>query len=296
MTQRAQQFLFLTFGLSWLLGILFYLFGGKWYTTSGVLVAVVYMFCPLVSVLIIEKILYRNSLKETCGVKFNFNIWFLVAWILPLVLSFASFGVASLFPGVEFSATMEGFFERLSKTLPEDQVQQMRQQLESFPVNPLLFWVMQSLLAGATINAIAAFGEEVGWRGFLYNELVKKYNFWQVSGLTGFIWGLWHAPLVLQGHNYPSNPVLGVVWMIIFCILYSPIFNFVREKSNSVLACSILHGTLNATYGFSVLFLKGGTEFTVGMLGIAGFIVLLIVDVIIYLIFKPRSDTETVTS
>lgn len=284
MTKRALQFLVLTFSISWLLTLIFYLTGGRWFTTSGFLIAVVYMFCPLVAVLIIEKIFYHNNIKETCGVRFEINIWFLIAWCLPLVLSFASFGVASLFPKVEFSPTMEGFFEQLSKTMSEEQIQQMKLQMESLPVSPLLFWILQSLIAGATINAIAAFGEEMGWRGFLYNELSQRYNFWQVSCLTGFIWGVWHAPLVLQGHNYPSNPVLGVVWMIIFCILYSPIFNYIREKSNSVVASSILHGTLNATYGFSVLFLKGGNEFIVGMLGIAGFVVLIITDLIIFLI------------
>ncbi len=297
MTKRGWQFLVLTFSLSWLLSLIFYLLGGKWNTTSGVLIAVIYMFCPLVSVFIIEKVLYRNNIKETCGIRFNINIWFLIAWVLPLVLSFISFGVASLFPGVEFSPTMEGFFERLSKSMSEEQIQQIRQQMESLAVNPLVLGIFQSLVAGATINAIAAFGEEIGWRGFLYNELNQKFNFWQVSSLTGFIWGVWHIPLILQGHNYPSNPVLGILWMIIFCILYAPIFNLIREKSNSVVACSILHGSLNATYGFSILFLKGGNEFVVGMLGIAGFIVLLIVDIIIFLLLKPsHSDIQTVVN
>ncbi|MCS7185044.1 MAG: CPBP family intramembrane metalloprotease [bacterium] len=283
MTKRGWQFLVLTFSLSWGISLAFYLIDGKWYSSIGILVSILYMLCPLIAVVILEKIIYKNNIQESCAIRLQFNIWFLIAWVLPLILSFASFGVASLFPSVEVTPAMEGFFERLSKTMTQQQIQQMRQQLESLPVNPLVIMIIQSLLAGITINTIIAFGEEIGWRGFLYNELSRKLNFWQLSLLMGVIWGVWHLPLILQGHNYPTNPVLGVFWMIIFCVLYTPIFNFIRIKSNSVIADAILHGSLNATYGFSVLFLKGGNEFIVGMLGIAGFVVLLLVDIIIFL-------------
>jgi D-alanyl-lipoteichoic acid acyltransferase DltB (MBOAT superfamily) len=30
------------------------------------------------------------------------------------------------------------------------------------------------------------------------------------------IWGLWHAPVILQGHNYPGYPLLGVLMMVVF--------------------------------------------------------------------------------
>jgi len=203
--------------------------------------------------------------------------------ILPLIVSFASIAVARFFPGVEITNSIDGFLGRFKGQLTQQQIQQITKQLETFSFNPIFFWILQSLIAGATINALVAFGEEIGWRGFLYNEFKNNFNFWQNSIITGLIWGIWHAPLILQGHNYPNYPKLGVLWMIIFCILYSPIFNLIREKSNSVVATSILHGTLNATYGFSVLFLKGGNELTVGILGISGFIVLLIINTIIFL-------------
>ncbi|MCS7151638.1 MAG: CPBP family intramembrane metalloprotease [Endomicrobia bacterium] len=286
MTERAIRFLVFTFILSWLIGIGFPLIGGKWNSSTGILVAVLYMFCPLISVIVIERIFYHNDVNDTCGIKFKVNFWFLVAWLLPLVLSYASIGIASLFPGIEVSVDMEAFFERLGKTMSQEQLRQIRTQFDSAQVSPVVVWSLQSLVAGATINALVAFGEEIGWRGFLFNELSQKLNFWKVSTMTGFIWGVWHIPLILQGHNYPSNPTLGVLWMIIFCVLYSPIFNYIRFKSGSVIATSILHGTLNATYGISILFLKGGNEFIVGMLGLSGFVVLLIVDIIILLLHK----------
>jgi membrane protease YdiL (CAAX protease family) len=286
MTKRAINFIVLTFGLSWVLAIGFKLLGGEWNTELALIIAVIYMFCPLISVLILEKFFYHNQIKETCGINFGINIWFVIGWILPLFVSFASIPVAKLFPNVEISYSMETLFDRLKDTLSSQQLEQLKQQIESSPISFITFGVIQSLFAGATINAVAAFGEEIGWRGFLYNELNKKFNFWQTALITGFIWGLWHMPLILQGHNYPKYPVLGSIWMIIFCVLYSPIFNFIRKKSGSVIATSILHGTINATFGFSILFLKGGNELIVGVLGVSGFIVLAIIDTILLLLPK----------
>jgi membrane protease YdiL (CAAX protease family) len=286
MTKRAINFIVLTFGLSWILAIGFKLLGGEWNTELALIIAVIYMFCPLISVLILEKFFYHNQIKETCGINFKLNIWFVVGWMLPLIISFASIPIAKLFPNVEISYSMETLFDRLKDTLSSQKLEQLKQQIESSPISFITFGVIQSLFAGATINAVAAFGEEIGWRGFLYNELNKKFNFWQTAVITGFIWGLWHMPLILQGHNYPKYPVLGSIWMIIFCVLYSPIFNFIRKKSGSVIATSILHGTINATFGFSILFLKGGNELIVGVLGVSGFIVLAIIDTILLLLPK----------
>lgn len=283
MTKRSWQFIVLTFILSWSLAFGFKIFGGKWNSSFALVLAIIYMFCPMFAVLILEKFVYHQEIKYSCSINFNFNIWFVVGWFLPLIISFASLPIAKLFPGVEIVSSIDGFLERFKNTLSEQQLQQLKQQMQTLDFIPMMFWIIQALFAGATINAVAAFGEEIGWRGFLYNELKYKFNFWQLSLIIGFIWGLWHAPLILQGHNYPNFPEIGVLWMIIFCILYSPIFNFIRKKSNSIIATSILHGTLNATYGFSILFLKGGNELTVGVLGISGFIILLIVDIIIFL-------------
>jgi len=286
MTKRSLQFIFLTFILSWSLAVGFKLLGGKWNTSFALVIATVYMFCPLFSVLILEKVFYHNQIRDTCGINFKFNIWFIVGWLLPLFISFSSIPVAKLFPNIEISYSMEGFIERIKDSLSNQEIQKLKQQIELSPSSFIFFGIIQSLVAGVTINAVVAFGEEIGWRGFLYNELKQKFNFWQVSIITGFIWGLWHLPLILQGLNYPKYPILGSVWMIIFCILYLPIFNFVRTKANSVIATSVLHGTINATYGFSILFLKGGNELLVGVLGVSGFVVLAIINIILLLLPK----------
>ena len=43
--------------------------------------------------------------------------------------------------------------------------------MEAFPVPPFWIAIAQALIAGIIINALAGFGDELGWRGLMLNEL-----------------------------------------------------------------------------------------------------------------------------
>jgi len=120
------------------------------------------------------------------------------------------------------------------------------------------------LVAGSTINAIVAFGEEYAWRGFLFDKF-KRYGFWKASWLIGLIWGIWHIPVISEGWNYPQHPLIGMVFMIVFCLLISPLLVFIR-------------GIINAIAWISVAFTKGGSDLIIGTTGISGFIVLIVTN------------------
>jgi uncharacterized protein len=112
--------------------------------------------------------------------------------------------------------------------------------------------------------------------------------------LSGVIWGLWHAPLVLLGYNYPLAPGwLGVVMMCGMCILIGAVFSWLRLRSGSVWAPALAHGAFNAAAGFSIVFVAAGevldtTQATV--LGWSGWIVPLVLVVVLALTgqFAPR--------
>ena len=71
--------------------------------------------------------------------------------------------------------------------------------------------------------------------------------------------------------------------MIIFTLLLSPIFSYVRLQAKSVIAAAIIHGSLNATIGLPLMVIKGGNDLTVGATGLAGFIVLALANVGIFI-------------
>lgn len=279
--RKAAVFVGLTFFLSYLLIGLYLALGGKWVAPWSMIIAVLYMFIPMTVGIVVQKLIYKESVMGPLGVSFKLNRWFLVAWLLPPAAAIATLGLSLLFPGVEYSPDMAGFYERFENVLSPEQLSRMKAQAEVLPVH--VFWIalIQGLVAGVTINAVAGFGEELGWRGLLQKEL-GYLGFWRSSAVIGVIWGVWHAPLILQGHNYPQHPVPGVFMMTVWTLLLSPIFSYVRLKAKSVIGAAVMHGSLNATAGLALVVIKGGSDLTVGVTGLAGFIVLALVNVGIF--------------
>jgi len=275
-------FVGLTFLLSYLLVFIYLALGGKWIITGSLIVATTYMFIPMVVAIIVQKHILGEPVKGPLGISFKLNRWFLVAWLLPVIIAFATLGVSLLLPGVEYSPEMAGIFEKFESVLTPEQFQQMKAQADASPLHPFWIGLLQGLIAGITINAVAGFGEELGWRGFLQKEL-GYLGFRKSSIIIGLVWGIWHAPIILQGHNYPEHPQAGVFMMIIFTLLLSPIFSYVRLKAKSVIAAAIIHGSLNATIGLPLMVIKGGNDLTVGATGLAGFIALALANVGIFI-------------
>ena len=276
--KKALLFIGLTFFFCWLMVALFFAFGGKWDTPASFGMTTIYMFIPIAVAIFVQKFIYKESLKKPLGISFKLNRWFVVAWLLPPLVAFATLGVSLLFSGVEYSPEMAGMFEKFKSLLTPEQMTQMEIQASTLPIHPIWLSLLQGLLAGVTINAVFGFGEELGWRGLLQREL-GFMGFWKSSLTIGVIWGIWHAPIILQGHNYPEHPVTGVFMMTIWCILLAPIFSYVRLKAKSVIAAAIFHGSFNATAGLAVMVVKGGNDLLIGVTGLAGFIVLVIVNI-----------------
>ena len=276
-------FVTLTLLLSWTAAGLFYLSGTDWGTIPAMVFAIFYMFFPLLCTIIVQKLIYKQPVMKAYGFDKNINKWFLVAWGLPIFITFATIGVSLLFPGVKYSPEMTGLFEYLGDYIPEDMMSEM-------PFSPVaMFWLMllQGIIAGPTINAVAAFGEEFGWRGFLLKETASA-GFWKSALFIGFIWGIWHAPLILMGHNYPGYEIPGVFMMTFWCILLSPLFSYVTIKANNVIAAAIFHGSINAVAGLAIMPITGAIPLLTGVMGLAGFLVLAVLNLLIFLFGKPE--------
>jgi membrane protease YdiL (CAAX protease family) len=71
--------------------------------------------------------------------------------------------------------------------------------------------------------------------------------------------------------------------MAAFQLLLSPIFSYIRIKSGSVIAAAILHGTLNATGGLSIMIVNGN-DLVTGVTGASGFIILSILNLLIFVL------------
>jgi hypothetical protein len=145
------------------------------------------------------------------------------------------------------------------------------------PIPPQMFlW----LLLGATLfitpfmNSVFGFGEEMGWRGYLLPKLMPLGKT-RAYILVGVLWGLWHAPLIAVGFNYPGYPVWGIFFMIAMTTALSLYMNEMTLFYQSSILAGWIHGVINSQgYGvWRILFpdtnpLIGG--FT-GVIGVAVF-------------------------
>jgi membrane protease YdiL (CAAX protease family) len=188
----------------------------------------------------------------------------------------------------------------MSMMIPADTVPEEQKEMVSMLMTPafmIITTVISGLLAGVTINALFAFGEEYGWRNYLVSALKEK-KFVCASIFIGIVWGLWHFPLILLGHNYPQHSVAGVFMMVVFCVLASFVELYFVLKAKSVYPAAIFHGTINAVAGLNVLLIKGGNDLINGATGVSGFIVISIIIAVIYVfdkyILKDNIFTKTI--
>ena len=96
-----------------------------------------------------------------------------------------------------------------------------------------------------SINFIFAICEEIGWRGFLLNQL-KNYiaNFWMRSFVVGAIWGIWHLPLYIN----ENLPALAIIVFLVNVCLISVLYTWLYEKQNSVWPTAMAHATHNMIF------------------------------------------------
>lgn len=269
--KKVYIFIAVCLGLSFLSAGVFYLSGGVYASPAGVAFASAYMLLPLLSVVVTQLVCKEKPLRN-CGVNWKLSRWWFVGWLGMPLLTAAAVLVSALLPGVRFA---------LDTPLMQEAVNQLGQYGPQIgPWGVVLITLLSGLMAGATVNALFAFGEEIAWRGFLAREL-HKLGFWKKSLSIGALWGVWHAPIILMGHNYPAHPIAGVFMMIVFCMLLSPVLVYLREKSGSVIVAAIAHGTMNAVAGLALMLLAGYNDLLCGMCGLAGFIVLMLVDMVI---------------
>lgn len=279
--KKARLFTALTYAISFVWAGLYYALGGKLGGPAFVAMATAYMFIPAAVTVLIQKLIYKEQVIAPLGVVFKPNLWWLAACLFPTLWAAGALGVSLLIPGVRYDPSMAGLLEGLKSVLPPERLAQLKDQAALMPIHPFWLVLISAPIAGCTVNAVAGFGEELGWRGLLQKEL-ESLGFWRSSAIIGVIWGFWHAPIILMGYNYPQHPVIGVFMMVALTMLLAPLFSYIRTMGKSVIAAAIVHGAFNASAGLAVLVIRGGSDLTVGSIGLAGFAVLAVSNLILY--------------
>lgn len=245
-----------------------------------------YMLFPMLVAMVLQ-LIDREKFASTGLLNFKFSWAWLLAVLFPIAAVVLSVFVSALVPGVSLHYGAEQMISQFG--LDETAAATATAQLAAFPPAALIaIELVSGIIAGCTINAVFAFGEEYGWRNYL-NSALKGCGFWKKALFIGLVWGIWHMPLILQGHNYPQHPGIGVAMMCVMCVLLGTLELYVVEKTGSVIPAAILHGTFNAICGLALMLVLGGNDLLIGVTGLAGFVSMGLVILAVYF-YDRRHD------
>ena len=280
---RVSIYVLVTFALTWAycLLVVYPLANGA--SLDGVpavatqLLVAAAMFFPAVGVLL-TRIFTKEGFKDAWlrpNLR-NHLRFYLLAWFGPAILTFAGMGVYFLlFPG-NLDLNLSYFTATLVATGAP---------METLPFSIELLMLVQCVQAvflAPIMNFITCFGEEWGWRGYLLPKVSKHFSTVPTLLITGIIWGLWHAPLTIIGHNYGLGywgfPFTGIAMMCVFCIVLGVFLSYITLKTGSCIPAILAHGAVNGIAAIGIYFtFDGGNPFVgpspTGIIGLIPFII-----------------------
>jgi uncharacterized protein len=177
----------------------------------------------------------------------------LLGWLFPLAVGTVAYGLA-------WSAGLAIFRRPEVPGLPT----------VTAPITAFAVVLAIRLTIGVPIAALAAAGEEIGWRGYMLTRLIEAGVPHPVL-VSGLIWAGWHLPLVLGGvYASGSNPLPSASLFVVVIIAQAYLFARLRLESGSVWPAIVGHAAWNATiqglFDFSTV--RTAAAFWVGESGI----------------------------
>lgn len=305
--KRIIVFLAVTFALTWAYELLV-----VWPAATGglgaaaaasvqLLVAVAMLF-PAVGVLAARLVTREGFVGTSMIAPKNFRrTWgyWLLGWFGPTVLiTFGAVLYFALFPG-DFDASMPYLAAQLDAASAQAGV--------SFDASQVVMigfaQIASGVLLSPLLNIATCFGEEWGWRGYLLLKLNERMGIVPTLVASGVIWGLWHAPLTVLGHNYGTGyagyPFVGILSMCVFCFVVGTLLSFVTLRSGSCIPAAFAHGAMNGLSSAGLLFsASGGNPFVgpapTGIVGGAAFVVCALVMLVTLRRDEKRKGVPTV--
>lgn len=288
--KRILLYVVITFAITWVYSIFVIYPMARGESLAGIpaaatqLVVAAAMFCPAIGVLL-TRLISREGFRDCClkpNLKKNIKMY-LLAWFGPGLLTIIGSALyfilvkGSFDPNCGYMAAAMEAAGTSPDTLP-------------MPLSTLLLIQgVQALVLSPILNFFTCFGEEWGWRGYLLPKLTKQLSIVPTLLVSGVIWGLWHAPLTIIGHNYglgyPGFPFAGIAMMCLFCIVLGVFLSYVTLKSGSCIPAVIGHGAINGFAAIGMYFTaSGGNPFVgpapTGIIGIIPFAVVAVIMVL----------------
>ncbi|MFB9624555.1 CPBP family intramembrane glutamic endopeptidase [Nonomuraea helvata] len=284
-------FTVLTFGLSWAV-VLPLWFGGGLGSPLMTVLGGLMMFTPSVGVLgvwAVSRTPFRQWVRQT-GLTFGERkgrtaVLMLTAWLGVPLLTFLALGISAAVGlvslDVDHLSLLRATWRARGVEAPAD--------LSTVAITQIVI----AVVAGPILNGIPALGEEWGWRGWLVPRLVSTNGMLAGLLLSGFIWGLWHAPLTLLGYNYPRLGSWAALVFIGFCVLLGVVMGWLRLRTGSVWPGVVAHASVNAIAAVALLLGDAAAppnELLAGITGVVGWVLLALLGAALLRFYPVRPE------
>ena len=284
--KRIWLFIALSFGLTWIPGLILLLCGMRYGDGISSLYLMACMLMPALSSILVRVFTKEGFKNMGFGLGFKNGGWkcYVAAFFGPSI--FMIIGAAAYF------IIFPGRFDPSGSVMKTFMLQ--AGVLEAMLPMIVVTQLVTGFLLGPIINVPFTLGEELGWRAYLLPKLDGLYGQRKAILLSGLVWGMWHAPMIAMGHNYGAGywgwPVLGILAMIIFCLAMGSFEAYLTFRTGSVWPSAIAHSALNAITATPIYFALGTNSPFIGpmMTGIIGGSALLAAGIVCY--FKSGKE------
>ena len=245
---------------------------------QGVYLAGGYMLTPAIAALIARIFFHPPHFKDAY-LRFGRFSDYIKFWLYSLAITAFSFVLFTLIGAIRWDFSGRVFLNLLDQQLAATG-QDMRASLPKGFTPQMMLWLF--VISGLTVfnimpGIISGFGEEFGHRGFMFPLLLPNKP-WFGLIVSGFLWYLWHQPLLLV---FPA-PAPVPLWQtiathaaaIIGSICTHTYLCYVYAKSRSIFVPSIAHIALNNAARSCAYFVVIQNQFTANLVQYLVFVLL----------------------
>ena len=281
--KRIVIYVALAYGLAWALwfAVVYPMVNGGGLGTSMQLAIAAGMFAPAIAAAL-TRLITKEGFKDAWIKPRAFKkTWryYVLAWFGPLVLVLAGAALYFLINPADFDPSMSYVIQAMRE---QAEAMGVEMNIDDEAIRLTQIASLATLVIAPAINAVTCFGEEWGWRGYLLPHLLERFSLPVTLLVSGIIWGIWHAPITVLGHNYglgyAGYPFTGIAAMCLFCIVLGVFMSYITLRTGSCLPAVFAHGMVNGSAAAGIIFsATGGNPFVgpapTGILGGAFFIV-----------------------
>lgn len=242
--KRLWIYLAFSFLLVWIPTIIYMIRGGEYESSSMQAILTFSMLCPSIAMLLTRWLTKEgfpmkgdNSLGLGITLKDKKWIWYIVAILLPWIYGELGFALLYLIAPESFDPSM----------------------LSEYNISEGGVWLFPlSVMINTCIFSVGALGEEAGWRGYMMPKLEELFGTGWAILIGGVIWGVWHFPANMIGHNfgtgYWGEPWTGFLTFTMFTICMNAILTYLTKKTASVWPATFTHAVNNGAGCILILY------------------------------------------